>query len=60
VSSFWVLLTWLSIPVALGLIRMIVYEKGSALNKALAGTGQLELFYSLLFSVGLVATGLMT
>jgi 1,4-dihydroxy-2-naphthoate octaprenyltransferase len=60
VSSFWVLLTWLSVPVALKLIRMIVYEKGSALNKALAGTGQLELIYSLLFSVGLVATGLMT
>ena len=60
VSSFWVLLTWLSFPVALKLIRMIVYEKGSALNKALAGTGQLELIYSLLFSVGLVATGLMT
>lgn len=60
VSSFWVLLTWLSVPVALKLIRMIVYEKGSALNKALAGTGQLELIYSLLFSGGLVATGLMT
>jgi len=39
---------------------MIVNEKGSALNKALAGTGQLELLYSLLFGLGLVATGLMT
>ncbi len=60
VSSFWVLLCWLSVPVALRLIRMIVNEKGSALNKALAGTGQLELLYSLLFGLGLVATGLMT
>jgi len=50
----WILLTWLSIPKGISLLSMIKKEKGKTLNRALAATGQLELFYALLFSIGLV------
>jgi 1,4-dihydroxy-2-naphthoate octaprenyltransferase len=53
ISSFWVLLSWLSVPMAIRLMRMIIYQDGRALNKALAGTGQLELLFGVLFSLGL-------
>lgn len=53
ISSFWVLISWLSVPLAIRLIRMIIFQEGKALNKALAGTGQLELLYGILFSLGL-------
>ena len=35
------------------------YVPGRVLNKALAGTARLELVYSLLFSVGLIASHLL-
>jgi 1,4-dihydroxy-2-naphthoate polyprenyltransferase len=54
VSSLWVGLTWLSLPLAWPLIQMIWHEKGRPLNRALAGTARLELVYALLFSLGLV------
>jgi 1,4-dihydroxy-2-naphthoate octaprenyltransferase len=53
-SSPWVLLAWLSFPLALPLVRMIYREKGRVLNRALAGTGRLELAFALLFSLGLI------
>jgi 1,4-dihydroxy-2-naphthoate octaprenyltransferase len=53
-SSSWVMLTWLSLPLAISLWRQILREKGRALNVALAGTARLELVYGVLFSVGLV------
>lgn len=53
ISSFWVLLSWLSVPFAIRMIRMIFCQEGRVLNKALAGTGQLELLYGVLFSLGL-------
>lgn len=53
-ASAWVGLTWMSLPLAIPLIRMIYTEKGRPLNKALAGTARLELIYGILFSVGLI------
>lgn len=53
-ASHWVLLAWLSLPLALPLVRMIYHEKGRVLNQALAGTGRLELVFALLFSLGLI------
>ena len=49
-----VLLAWLSIPRAVAMTRMINTLSGRQLNKALAGTGQLELIFALLFAIGLV------
>jgi 1,4-dihydroxy-2-naphthoate octaprenyltransferase len=51
-SSPWVLLTWLSLPLAISLIRRILADRGAALNRSLAGTGQLELVFGLLFALG--------
>ncbi len=48
------LLAWLSAPLALALVRTVATVEGRPLNRALAGTGQLALAFSLLFSLGLV------
>ncbi len=53
-ASIWIMLTLLSFPRFAGLIRVLYHETGRPLNKALAGTGQLELFYGLLFFAGMV------
>lgn len=50
----WVMLAWLSIPLAIFLWRQILREKGRALNIALAGTARLELVYGMLLSAGLI------
>jgi 1,4-dihydroxy-2-naphthoate octaprenyltransferase len=47
------LFPWLAFPQALRWIRLVWQEHGRALNKALAGSGQLALLYSLLFWIGL-------
>ena len=54
VSSAWVMLSWLSLPLALQLARQIYRETGRSLNLALAGTGQFELVFAVLFSIGLL------
>jgi 1,4-dihydroxy-2-naphthoate octaprenyltransferase len=54
VSSAWVLLTWLSIPLVKPLVQIIRHETGRPLNQALAGTARLELIFSFLFSAGFV------
>jgi 1,4-dihydroxy-2-naphthoate octaprenyltransferase len=53
IASAWVMLSWLSLPLALRLARQIYRDTGRALNLALAGTGQFELFFAVLFSIGL-------
>jgi len=54
-SSAWVLLPILSLPLAVRLVRTIHQStKGPPLNKALAGTANLDLVFSLLFALGLV------
>jgi 1,4-dihydroxy-2-naphthoate octaprenyltransferase len=54
VSSPWVMLSWLSLPLAVRLVRQIYRDTGRALNLALAGTGQFELVFAVLFSIGLL------
>lgn len=51
----WVLLPWLTILLAASLARTLFSASdGPTLNKTLAGTARLALFYSLLLSLGLV------
>jgi 1,4-dihydroxy-2-naphthoate octaprenyltransferase len=54
-SSAWVLLPGLTLPLAVRLVRTI-YETtdGPPLNKALAGTANLDLVFSSLFALGLL------
>lgn len=51
-ASGWVLLSWLSLPLALPLFKDLRTKKGVPLNATLAGTARLSLVYSLLFSIG--------
>jgi 1,4-dihydroxy-2-naphthoate octaprenyltransferase len=55
--SAWVLLTMLSLPPALKMIILIWREEGRGLNRALAGTANLTLLFSLFFSMGLILSG---
>ncbi len=55
-AKAWVLLCWLTLPLAGKLGRVIVSQQaGPPLNEALAGTAKLSLFFSLLFAAGLCA-----
>jgi 1,4-dihydroxy-2-naphthoate octaprenyltransferase len=54
-----VLLTLISLPRAVLLARLVFALEGRPLNGVLAGTGQLELLYALLFAAGLIASTLM-
>ena len=53
-SSYWVLLTWLSLLFVRPLLNLVFNEKGHPLNQALAGTARLELIYGILLSLGLI------
>ena len=57
VTTLWALLSWLSLPLALSPIRLVLQKRERALNQALAQTARLELIYGLLFSIGLIASG---
>ncbi|KAB8144981.1 1,4-dihydroxy-2-naphthoate polyprenyltransferase [Chloroflexia bacterium SDU3-3] len=50
----WVLLPLLTAPLAVRLVRTMLSESGPTLNRALKGTGQLELLFGLLLALGLV------
>ena len=52
-ASAWVMLTWLSMPLAERQARIVVTQSGAALNAALVGTAMLTFVFSLLFAVGL-------
>jgi 1,4-dihydroxy-2-naphthoate octaprenyltransferase len=54
----WLLLSWLSIPAALPLVRSVYRDRGRPLNNTLAGTGRLVLIYALLYSLGLLIASL--
>ncbi len=54
ISTWWVMLSWLSLLLVKPLVDLIMNQKGRPLNKALAGTARLELVYAFLFSVGLI------
>jgi 1,4-dihydroxy-2-naphthoate octaprenyltransferase len=54
-SAAWGLLPWLSLPLAVRLVRTIFgTAEGPALNKALAGTASLDLVFCILFAAGLL------
>jgi 1,4-dihydroxy-2-naphthoate octaprenyltransferase len=54
----WLLLPWLAAPLAVRLARVVrTRVDGPSLNAALAGTGQLQLLFCLLFSAGILASG---
>jgi 1,4-dihydroxy-2-naphthoate octaprenyltransferase len=57
--SWWALLTWLSLPLALKSTRAVFTQRGRPLNAALAGTGQLALLFSLLFWGSLIVASLI-
>ena len=54
-SAAWGLLPWLSLPVAVRLVRILFgTAAGPALNRALAGTASLDLLFCILFAAGLL------
>jgi 1,4-dihydroxy-2-naphthoate octaprenyltransferase len=54
----WLLLSWLAIPLAAGVTRVVrTRSDGPALNGALAKTGATQLVFCLLFSAGILASG---
>ncbi len=55
--SPWLLLCWLALPLALPLVRVVrTRTDGPSLNRALAGTGRLQLAFCALLSAGLLAS----
>lgn len=51
--SFWVMLSWFSIPLAVGQIRTLFRSEGRVLNEVLAGTGRVMVLHGTLFSLGM-------
>ena len=52
-ADAWVMLPWLSLPLALRLASRMRHERGLALNGCLVQTARLEVVFGLLFAVGL-------
>ena len=53
--SPWVLLSWLAIPLAVSLVRLVLSRTdGPSLNEALARSGMLQLVFCVLLSAGLL------
>ena len=48
---FW--LPWLTLPLAIQLLRVVLSQEGRPLNAALAGTGRLHLAFGVLWAVGI-------
>jgi len=56
--SAWLLLSWLAIPLAVGVLGVVrTRTDGPALNGALAKTGATQLAFCLLYSSGILASG---
>ncbi len=49
----WALLPWLTLPLAVALVRLVWTAEGRPLNRALSGTGRLHLLFGLLFALAL-------
>ncbi len=52
--SGWWWLPWLSLPLAVQLVRRVLRETGPALNAVLAGTARLHLVFGVLLSVAVL------
>lgn len=59
ISSLWLLLPALSLPLAADLITFVQRNEGKALNLALARTGQLVLYFSLAYSAAVILARLL-
>jgi 1,4-dihydroxy-2-naphthoate octaprenyltransferase len=53
------LLVFATIPNSMRLVQAIFTDTGRTLNKTLAGTGRLELFYALSFALGLIIESIL-
>lgn len=53
-SGLWIMLAWLTIPLAVKLVRAVSTVSGKALNPLLAGTARLQLIFGVLLSAGIV------
>lgn len=53
------LLIFLTIPSALRMVQSILTDRGQELNKTLAGTSRLELFFALYFALGIVLNSVL-
>jgi 1,4-dihydroxy-2-naphthoate octaprenyltransferase len=53
-ASFWVLLSFVTAPLAVMLLQRVRRETGRALNPVLAGTARLCLFFAVAYAVGIV------
>jgi 1,4-dihydroxy-2-naphthoate octaprenyltransferase len=53
--NLWVLLSWLALPLALPLVKLVrTHSDGPTLNECLAKTGQVQLVFCLLLSAGIL------
>jgi 1,4-dihydroxy-2-naphthoate octaprenyltransferase len=52
--SVWGMLSILSVPLAINMIRILYASEGRELNKVLAGTGKVMTIHGILFSIGLL------
>jgi 1,4-dihydroxy-2-naphthoate octaprenyltransferase len=50
----WIMLTWLTLPLAAQQLRAVRSALGPALNRTLAGTAQLTVLYAIAFAAGLI------
>jgi 1,4-dihydroxy-2-naphthoate octaprenyltransferase len=53
-GTWWGMLSWVSLPFALRVGRIVWSQSGRPLNQALAGTGQMELLFGVLYGLGFV------
>jgi 1,4-dihydroxy-2-naphthoate octaprenyltransferase len=58
--SPWSLLSLVSLPLAVGMVRTLYASEGRALNAVLAGTGKVLTVHGVLFSVGLVIANIIS
>jgi 1,4-dihydroxy-2-naphthoate octaprenyltransferase len=58
--SPWCLLSLLSAPLAIGMVRTLYRSEGRALNAVLAGTGKVLTVHGSLFSIGLVISHILS
>ncbi|GAP15576.1 1,4-dihydroxy-2-naphthoate prenyltransferase [Longilinea arvoryzae] len=59
VDSWWMLLPFLTLPMAIELIQYVNKNSGKPLNRALARTGQLTLLFSFTYAAGVILSRLL-
>jgi len=53
-ASFWWWLPWLTLPLAVAVVRVVLHQQGRALNPALRDTARLHLSFGVLFAASLL------